>query len=221
MRRKDDTMALYETHEEMREIIIDAFDKQTGRGDFLRKLLLASGGVGGTILATGAAPALAAELTPGHTRTGLPKSDLDILNYALTLEHIEATFYRTTQRPAGQVGALVGILASDEKQHVDALTAAIKANGGTPVAEGKYTFPPLSLGFGIVVENLGVHAYLGQAALIKTPAILLTAASIVTVEARHAAAWMTLAGQDPTLGAFDGGFDMATVVAQVTPFFAK
>ncbi len=96
-----------------------------------------------------------------------------------------------------------------------------KANGGTPVAEGKYTFPPLSLGFGIVVENLGVHAYLGQAALIKTPAILLTAASIVTVEARHAAAWMTLAGQDPTLGAFDGGLDMATVVAQVTPFFAK
>ncbi len=215
-------MALYETHEEMREIIIDAFDKQTGRGDFLRKLLLVGAGVGaGGAALGGAMPALAAELTPGHTRTGLPKSDLDILNYALTLEHIEATFYRTTQRPAGQVGDLVAILASDEQQHVDALTAAIKANGGTPVAEAKYTFPPLSLGFGIVVENLGVHAYLGQAALIKTPAILLTAASIVTVEARHAAAWMTLAGQDPTLGAFDGGFDMATVVSQVTPFFAK
>ncbi len=216
-------MALYETREEMREMIIDAFDKQTGRGDFLRKLLLAGvgAGVGGAALATGGGAALAADLTPGHTRTGLPKSDLDILNYALTLEHIEATFYRTTQRPAGQVGQLVAILASDERQHVDALTAAITANGGTPVREGKYSFPPLSLPFGIVVENLGVHAYLGQAALIKTPAILLTAASIVTVEARHAAAWMTLANQDPTLGAFDGGLDMAMVVSQVTPLFAK
>ena len=94
-------------------------------------------------------------------------------------------------------------------------------NGGTPVKEGKYNFPPLSLPFGIFAENLGVHAYLGQAALIKTPAILLTAASIVTVEARHAAAWMTLAGHDPTLGPFDGGLDMATVVSQVTPLFAK
>jgi len=216
-------MALYETREEMREMIIDAFDQQTGRGDFLRKLLLAGvgAGVGGAALATGGGAALAADLTPGHTRTGLPKSDLDILNYALTLEHIEATFYRTTQRPAGQVGQLVAILASDERQHVDALTATITANGGTPVREGKYSFPPLSLPFGIEVENLGVHAYLGQAALIKTPAILLTAASIVTVEARHAAAWMTLANQDPTLGAFDGGLDMATVVSQVTPLFAK
>jgi len=216
-------MALYETREEMREMIIDAFDQQTGRGDFLRKLLLAGvgAGVGGAALARGGGAALAADLTPGHTRTGLPKSDLDILNYALTLEHIEATFYRTTQRPAGQVGQLVAILASDERQHVDALTAAITANGGTPVREGKYSFPPLSLPFGIEVENLGVHAYLGQAALIKTPAILLTAASIVTVEARHAAAWMTLANQDPTLGAFDGGLDMATVVSQVTPLFAQ
>ncbi len=39
-------MALYETQEEMREIIIDAFDKQTGRGDFLRKMLLVGAGAG-------------------------------------------------------------------------------------------------------------------------------------------------------------------------------
>lgn len=30
-------MALYETQEEIQEVIIDAFDKQTGRGDFLRR----------------------------------------------------------------------------------------------------------------------------------------------------------------------------------------
>ena len=215
-------MALYETQEEIQEVIIDAFDKQTGRGDFLRKVLLVGAGVagGGTLAAMTSASALAAELTPGHTRTGVPKSDIDILNYALTLEHLEATFYRTAARPAGQIGYIVGILASDEQQHVDALTAVIKQQGGTPVGEAKYNFPPLSLPFGIFAENLGVNAYLGQAAMIKTPSILLTAASIVTVEARHAAAWMTLAKQDPTLGPFDGGLDMATVVSRITPLFA-
>jgi len=103
---------------------------------------------------------------------------------------------------------------------VDALTAVITQAGGMPVKEAMYTFPPLSLPFGITVENLGVHAYLGAAGLIKTPALLLTATSIVTVEARHAATWMTLNKQNPTLGAF-GALDKATVVKAVTPFFAK
>jgi len=219
-------MALYETAEEMREMVIDAFDRQTGRGDFLRKLTVAGATVaGGVALAGGAPAALAAELTPGFTRTGIPNSDIDILNYALTLEHIEATFYRTTARPSGmtamghQIAQYVDIIAADEKAHVDALTAVIQQAGKTPVKEAKYKFPPLSLPFGITVENLGVHAYLGAAGLIKTPALLLTAASIVTVEARHAAAWMTLNKQNPTLGAFDGGLDKATVVKAVTPFF--
>ena len=79
-------MALYETAEEMREMVIDAFDRQTGRGDFLRKLAVAGATVaGGVALAGGAPAALAAELTPGETRTGIPNSDIDILNYALTL----------------------------------------------------------------------------------------------------------------------------------------
>ncbi len=137
-------MALYETAEEMREIVIDAFDRQTGRGDFLRKLAVA----GGVALAGGATSALAAELTPGETRTGIPNSDIDILNYALTLEHIEATFYRTTMRPSGmtamgrQIAQYVDILAADEKAHVDALTAVITQAGKTPVKEAKYTVVP-------------------------------------------------------------------------------
>jgi len=207
--------------------VIEAFDRQTGCGDFLRKLVVVGAtAAGGVALAGGAVPALAAELTPGETRTGIPKSDLDILNYALTLEHIEATFYRTTMRPSGatamgrQIAQYVGILATDEKAPVDALTAVITQAGGMPVKEAMYTFPPLSLPFGITVENLGVHAYLGAAGLIKTPALLLTATSIVTVEARHAATWMTLNKQNPTLGAF-GALDKATVVKAVTPFFAK
>ncbi len=217
-------MALYETPEEVREAIIDAFDKQTGRGDFLRKMLLVGAGVaaGSTALMSGGVPALAAEMEPGRTRAGIAKSDFQILNYALTLEHLEATFYRTASRPSNaQIARYIDVVAANEQTHVDALTTVIQNAGGTPVHEAKYTFPSFSLPFAIILENTGVHAYLGAAPLVKSAALLLTAASIVTVEARHAAAWMTLAGQDPTLGAFDGGFDMATVVAQVTPFFAK
>ncbi len=217
-------MALYETPEEMREAIIDAFDKQTGRGDFLRKMLLVGAGVaaGSTALMSGAVPALAAEMEPGRTRAGIAKSDFQILNYALTLEHLEATFYRMASRPTNaQIARYIDVVAANEQTHVDALTTVIQNAGGTPVHEAKYTFPSFSLPFAIILENTGVHAYLGAAPLVKSSALLLTAASIVTVEARHAAAWMTLNKQNPTLGAFDTGLSMTAVVNAVTPLFAK
>ncbi len=221
----------YESEEEYREIIIDAFDKSTGRGDFLRTILatgagVAAAGVGAGLLTTTHVSAAALGLD-SETRVGaLPATDLTILNYALTLEHIEATFYRQAyakgEGPTRQIRRYVGQIAGHEKTHVDALTAVIQQNGGMPVKEQMYTFPPLSLLFGMTVENLGVRAYLGQAPYIKTPAILLTAASIVTVEARHAAAWTALNNSmNVTPGAFDSGLPMATVVKAVTPFFAK
>jgi len=221
----------YESEEEYREIIIDAFDKSTGRGDFLRKILatgagVAAAGVGAGLLTTTHVSAAELGLDSEKRVGALPATDLAILNYALTLEHIEATFYRQAyakgEGPTKQIRRYVGIIARHEKMHVDALTAAIQQNGGMPVKEQMYTFPPLTLTFGVTVENLGVRAYLGAAPMVKTPAVLLTAASIVTVEARHAAAWATLNHDvDFTKGAFDSGLDMGTVVKAVTPFFAK
>jgi len=217
-------MALYETPEEVREAIIDAFDKQTGRGDFLRKMLLVGAGVGagGTALMRGAVPARGPRMGPRPPRAGIAKSDFQILNYALTLEHLEATFYRTASRPTNaQIARYIDVVAANEQTHVDALTTVIQNAGGTPVQEAKYKFPSFSLPFAIILENTGVHAYLGAAPLVKSSALLLTAASIVTVEARHAAAWMTLNKQNPTLGAFDTGLSMTAVVNAVTPLFAK
>ncbi|MEA2170963.1 MAG: hypothetical protein QOF76_4263, partial [Solirubrobacteraceae bacterium] len=48
-----------------------------------------------------------------------------------------------------------------------------------------------------VLENTGVHAYLGQAGNLKSKALLAAAASIVTIEARHAAAIAALIGDKP------------------------
>jgi hypothetical protein len=220
--------AIYENDEEVREAIISAFDQSTGRGDFLRTILkvgggVAAAGVGASMLMPGKTDAASLGLSTAKNRLGVPQSDLDILNYALTLEHIEATFYagvNPMDAPTNQVAAYVKIVAAHEKAHVDALTAAITKLGGKPVAAKKYKFPKISLGFGVTVENLGVGAYLGAAPMIMTPAILLTAASIVTVEARHAACWAALnQNMDFTQGAFDSGIPQAKVVKAVTPFF--
>src|SRR5205823_15102389 len=114
------------------------------------------------------------------------------------------------------------IIAAHERAHVDGLTAAIKQLGGTPVRAKTYRFPKFSFPFGITVENLGVGAYLGVAPLIKTPSILLTAASIVTVEARHAGVWAALNQEDFSGkgGAFDVGIAKDAVLKTVSPFFA-
>lgn len=79
-------------------------------------------------------------------------SDADILNYALTLEHLEASFYEEglknyTQEDFVKAGmkdpfyANLKEVASDEKDHVDFLTSALKAAGASPVTRCTYNFP--------------------------------------------------------------------------------
>jgi rubrerythrin len=127
------------------------------------------------------------------------KNDLEVLNYALTLEHLEDTFYRTVNASGklqGNAAKYLQTIGAHEKAHVDALTAAIKQAGGTPVAElPKYNFGALGdmntmdgiLKIAGVLEPTGVKAYDGAAREIMDKKILATAGAIVQVEARHAA----------------------------------
>lgn len=128
------------------------------------------------------------------------KNDLEVLNYALTLEHLEDNFYRTANASGklqGNAAKYFAIIGAHEKAHVDALTAAIKQAGGNPVAElPKYNFSVLGdmntmdgiLKIASVLEPTGVKAYDGAAREIVDKKILAVAGSIVQVEARHAAA---------------------------------
>ncbi len=154
------------------------------------------------------------------------KSDLAIVNYALTLEYLETAFYTKVAKSGLFKGSdldTIKHLQDTEQQHVDALTATVKKLGGTPAAEPKSDFPVKDqksvLKLAATVENLGAAAYLGQAGNIKNPDILAAALAIHSVEARHAAALNILTGQNPSPdGAFAKPADMATVLAAVKPF---
>lgn len=124
-------------------------------------------------------------------------SPLDVLNYALTLEYLEAEFYRQGNEAALLEGKEADYLATvqrDEELHVTALMDTIASLGGSAVPAPEVDFGESFatresfLETGFVFENLGVQAYLGAApSLFAEKELLSAAASIFGVEARHAA----------------------------------
>jgi len=153
------------------------------------------------------------------------KGDLAIVNYALTLEYLEADFYEKVVKSGLFKGAqadTIKLFGEQEQQHVQALEMTAKSLGKA-AAKPKAKFPLKDaksvLALAATVENLGASAYLGQAGAIKDKKILAAALSIHTVEARHAAALNTLLGKPITPdGAFAKPADMKTVLAAVKPF---
>ena len=127
-------------------------------------------------------------------------TDLDILQYALTLEHLENVFYKKaiSQMPESDFVAAgfsteyytnLLYVATDEQDHVELLTSAIAATGATPVAACTYDFPftdPMSfVALASVLEGVGTSAYLGGAGLITSKTYLGVAGSILVTESIH------------------------------------
>jgi Ferritin-like domain len=198
------------------EVVEDSGD--LSRGDVILKGALAAGAVYGTFM------------VGPYVRKALAMSgggDVEILNFALTLEYLESTFYREAKaraKASGELKSLIGLLADDEKQHVDALTATIKQLGGKPVSEPKFEFPYNNtagfLKLAQSFEDTGVSAYNGAGPMIKSKEVLGAAGSIVQVEARHAAAIRLQNKEEPAPEAFDPSLDEAQVLKAVEPFIA-
>jgi len=168
-----------------------------------------------TILSVAALAALSSA-TPIKRATG--PSDGDILNYALTLEHLEDTFYRDALakytvedfKAAGyteDVYNKIKTVSSDEATHVSFLTGALSAAGAKPVEACTYNFGYTDvksfLATASVLEGVGVSAYLGAAADIMSKTYLTAAGSILTVEARHSAYIRNAIEQSPFPQPFD------------------
>jgi len=153
--------------------------------------------------------------------------DVDILNFALTLEYLESKFYeeaKSRAKASGELKSLINLLADDEKQHVEALAATIKQLGGKPVAEPKFDFSYSGtsgfLKLAQALEDTGVSAYNGAAPMIKSKEVLAAAGGIVQVEARHAAAIRLQNKEEPAPAAFDEPLSEAKVLKAVEPFLA-
>ena len=202
------------------------FSTDTDRRSFLKWAGLVGVGatyvVGGGLLAAPSASAATAK-----EATAKAGSDLDILNYALTLEYLESDFYAmglSKDLLKDRELELVTPIGDHEKQHVAAITDTINSLGGKPVSKPKITYPSGTfdsrdkfLATAAMFEELGVHAYHGQVPLIKSGDILGAAASIAGVESRHAAILAQLTGGKSFPSPFETPKSMDEVLAAVTP----
>jgi rubrerythrin len=192
------------------------------RLSFLRKGAVAGGAVlGSGAIMSALVPGTA--LAKGRPPAAFGKGDIGILNYALTLEYLESAFYNEATR-AGRITnpalkAFLRTVTKDENAHVKLLRSAL---GSKAIRRPKFDFmgiprdPSKFAATAYVLENTGVHAYLGQAANIKDAKILLTAASIVTVEARHSGAIGLYLGKAiAPNGPLDNGLTASKVLSAV------
>ena len=209
------------------------FDRESDRRTFLRWAGLVGVGAG-FVLGGGAAlatPAMAQTTSPAAGAAEASSTgDLGILNYALTLEYLEAEFYAqgiAAGKLSGRELDLITPIEAHEKAHVAAITATIKKLSGTPVTKPTISFPAGTfdsrdkfLMTASTFEELGVGAYHGQVPLIQSGDVLGAAASIAGVESRHAAVLASLIGGTPIPNAFETPKDMASVLAAAKPFLS-
>jgi hypothetical protein len=199
--------------------VVDESGGDISRSDVILKGALAAGAVYGAFMV---GPFVRSAFAMGGG-----SSDVDILNFALTLEYLESTFYEEAKKKvkaSGELKSLISMLASDEKQHVEALEGTIVKLGGKPVSEPTFNFEYSGtsgfLKLAETFENVGVGAYNGAAPGIKSKEVLGAAGSIVQVEARHAAAIALQNGMEPAPEAFDKALEEKEVLKDVEPFIA-
>jgi hypothetical protein len=192
------------------------------RSSFLMKGVLAAGATYGAFMA---GPMLRKAFAQG----GGSEGDIEILNFALTLEHLETAFYEQAVQEAklsSEVKSLAEEFGQHEAEHVDGLTQAIEDLGGKPVSAPKVDFGEAFaseesfLQTGVTFEDLGVSAYNGAGPALQSKELLSVAGQIVQIEARHAAAVRNAAGEEAAPDAFDPTMSVEEVTKAVQPFLA-
>lgn len=152
-------------------------------------------------------------------------SDAALLDFALTLEILEATFYRQALKRvpdlSDEVKRVTLTLRDHEEEHAEVISKTMRQLAVRPSPMPKLDFGDAFrdersyLALAQTFEDTGVAAYNGAAPEVVSRRMLNTVGRIMQVEARHAAVIRQLRGEPITAGAFDEGADMDTIAARV------
>jgi hypothetical protein len=231
-------MRTYQKQDQFHDMITKALDARFTRAS--RRSMLKATAIGGSGVVAASflgGRVFAQDATPSDDEMMMEESPfegpVDVINYALTLEHIETAFYRDGLAELGESGitalgfqasvfANLSDIAAHEAAHVEALIPVVESLGGTPVEEATYAFPYTDaasfLEFAQVLEDVGVSAYQGAAQYLIGENELLTAAlTIHGVEARHASYLAVLNGGNPFPEAVNPTLTPAEVLDIATP----
>lgn len=198
-------LSILDTDGAIRDAAEDAgFD----RSSFLKRGAIAGGGLvaGGAMFGTFLSSA-EAKISSKRSK----KNDVKILQFALTLEYLEAAFYAqaVANKAYGDdvnLQKFATTVAEHEAKHVSFLR---KALGASKIKSPKFDFKDTVTdkakfaATAQVLEDTGVHAYLGQVAHVFQPGVLTAAGTIATVEARHASWIRFINGAVPAPTTFD------------------
>lgn len=160
------------------------------------------------------------------------------MNSALTLENLETAFYQQgfAQVPVQQFTALgltptqvndLMAQGQSEATHVQFLQSTLAQKGIKPVQPCQYNFgqsftsAQAMVQTAVVLEQVGVSAYLGAAPIVSDPTVLGAAASIFSVEARHQTFIRTVSGAAAAPNPFDTPLSVKQVFSLAAPFIVS
>jgi rubrerythrin len=179
-----------------------------------RRHFLLGGLAGGAALAG----ALAGLGRPAAAQTPSPEQDERILSFALGLEYLQSAFYAEAEAQGalrGELAEFARVVGAQERRHVERLQELL---GSAAQPEPELDLEDVTsdedafLEAAVVLEDKGVSAYIGQGANLTVEGVA-AVAPLVSVEARHAAWILAIAGRDPAPAAADPAASVAGVQA--------